>query len=126
MSLDKFLKKSKSSKKTEPLLDNKPETEETKIIDESNKQIKEDAISQEPKNQSINQENVTISYDDLLTVIKQIPSYSDYLTEAIWILEDGTLENIEEYLSKHYELSMVFIKVLLKEAKKILSEKNSL
>ena len=96
MSLDKFLKKSKSSKKTDTHPDNESVIEEEKAIKEIDKSIDDKKIDQELEKETAKQENdVTISYEDLMVIIKQIPSYTDYLTETIWILEDRSLNNIE-------------------------------
>ncbi len=122
MSLDKFLKKNKPTKKKE----SKPDLETAKtspqsLIETTLEKNDPTTENQQENNPDTTSDMVNLPYEELLLIFNQIPSFGDFLTETIWIIEDGAIKDIEEYLSKQYNLAPVYITVLIREAKKIIA-----
>ncbi|MHA1989609.1 MAG: hypothetical protein ACW981_01570 [Candidatus Hodarchaeales archaeon] len=122
MSLDKFLKKNKSNKKVDKeSADKKVETTPNRTNDPE-LPLENSIIDKKTEFANISQNYINLPYNEFLEIIKQIPTYSDYLTQVIWIIEDGRMKEIEEFLIENYSLSKTFAQVVINEAKRIISE----
>jgi hypothetical protein len=122
MSLDKFLKKNKSNKKIAEKSTDKKVEPTPNLTNGSELPLENSNIDRKSESENLLQNFVNIPYNEFLEIIQQIPSYSDYLTQAIWIIEDGRIDKIEEFLLDNYSLSKTFAQVVVKEAKRIIFE----
>jgi hypothetical protein len=122
MSLDKFLKKNKSNKKIDKESTDKKVETTPNLTNDPELPLENSIIDKKSESENLSQNYINLPYNEFLEIIQQIPSYSDYLTQAVWIIEDGRMDKIEKFLLENYSLSKTFAQVVVKEARRIISE----